>query len=376
MKIKTLIIIPLLALASQGRGQDVSGYASVMPSTIIAEPGGQNFGQVLLHNRLNFHWGISQNIYLDAGLRNRFITGSEAMISPAEIAADNGLVDLSRNLTEGKQHVVNTAFDRLAIAFEKDKWKLSLGRQRVNWGQTFVWNPNDIFNTYSFFDFDYPERPGCDALRTTCFHNETSSTELVAAAAPEGRSTAAILHRWNRRNVDYQIIAGQMQHNDIVVGGAVTGELRGVNLRAEASYFHPLDKDSDPVVALAAGADYVFPGSLMIQAEVLYNNVGGSSSGNGLFDLYSAPLSAKRLSISDTNIFAQASYPITPRLNASLSGMMFVDVEATYAGLSADYSLAQNLDLSIIAQYFRSSAGSPLGDMRMLLGFGRLKYAF
>ena len=114
----------------------------------------------------------------------------------------------------------------------------------------------------------------------------------------------------------------------------------------------------------------------MLQAEVLYNNAGGSASGNGLLDLYAAPLSAKRLSISETNVFAQASYPVTTRLNASVSGMMFVDVEAIYGGLSADYSLAQNLDLSIIAQYFHAGGGSPLGDMRMLLAFARLKYAF
>ena len=34
------------------------------------------------------------------------------------------------------------------------------GRQRINWGQTFVWNVNDVFNAYSYFDFDYKERPG------------------------------------------------------------------------------------------------------------------------------------------------------------------------------------------------------------------------
>jgi hypothetical protein len=377
MKLK--LIIPLLALSClAASGQELFGYASIMPSTIIVEPGSLNYTQALLHNRLNFHWEILKGWSIDAGLRNRIIVGSPEMISPAEIASDKGLVDLSWNIADGRKHVVNSAFDRLALAFEQDKWKISLGRQRVNWGQTFVWNPNDIFNTYSFFDFDYPERPGCDALRTTYFHSATASTELVVAASPQrGRSTVAMLHRWNRKGVDYQVIAGQMSHSDLVAGGAVTGEFGGVNLRAEASGFYPLEGDErNLVVALSLGADYVFPSSLMIQAEFLYNNVGSSTSGNGLFDLYAAPLSAKRLSISETNVFAQASYPLTPRLNASLSGMMFVDVEALYGGLSADYSLAQNLDISLIAQYFHASNGSPLGDMRMLLAFARLKYSF
>ena len=104
----------------------------------------------------------------------------------------------------------------------------------------------------------------------------------------------------------------------------------------------------------------------MLQAEVLYNNV-SSNNAYGLMAMYSAPLSAKNLSISQWNIFTNASYPITPRLNGSLYGMYFVDIQSYYAGLSLEYSVIENLDFSFIAQYFSTLGNSTLWNMHILM---------
>jgi hypothetical protein len=280
--------------------------------------------------------------------------------------------------------LLNTAFDRLSVNFARGKWNVRLGRQRINWGQTLVWNPNDIFNTYSFFDFDYPERPGCDAFHATYFHNATSSSELAVSANRDNKITAALLHRWNKNNVDYQLIAGLLTETDIVIGGALTSDYKGLNYRTEFSYFHPIENFADTlgIFSVSAGLDYIFKNSLMLQVEVLYNNVDTKNVG-GLMAMYSAPLSAKNLSISQWNIFANASYPITPRLTGSLSGMYFIDIQSYYAGLSLDYSVAENLDFSFISQFFSTFGNSELGNMKqrsaqanVLMGFARLKYSF
>jgi len=162
------------------------------------------------------------------------------------------------------------------------------------------------------------------------------------------------------------------------LGGALTSDVKGLNFRSELSYFHPIKSlaDTSGIVAVSVGTDYVFSNSLMLQTEVLYNNVSKAFSDNGLMGLYSAPLSAKNLSICNWNVFAQASYPITPRLNGSLSSMYFVDVQSCYAGLSLDYSVIENLDFSFIAQFFSTLRNSKIGDMQVLLGFARLKFSF
>jgi hypothetical protein len=346
-----------------------------MPSLIVTQPEGDTWWQVLAHNRLNFDWQMSKHLRVNAGMRNRLITGSAAMLNPKSIGSDLGWADLSWNWAEGKNVVGNTAFDRLNLTFEKDKWKFQLGRQRINWGQTFVWNANDLFNTYSFFDFDYPERPGCDAFRGTYYHSATSLSELAVSFNHNGKITVASLHRWNRNGADYQIIAGEQAETDLVIGGAITKDFSGLNLRSEMSYFHPIKNmaDTSGIVAISVGADHIFSNSLMLQAEILYNNVG---KGGGLMDIYTAPLSAKRMSICDWNIFASATYPLTPRLSGTLSSMYFIDIKCCYTGLSLDYSIITNLDFSFVTQYFSTFGNSSAGNMQMFLGFVRVKYSF
>ena len=377
-----LILSCLLLCSLPAVAVDFSGYISGMPSLIVQHPQ-ETWWQFLAHNRLNLEWRMTEHLRIDAGARNRLITGSEIMIDPKGIGSDMGWVDLSWNWAHGKNAVANTSFDRLHLTFEKNKWKLQTGRQRINWGQTFVWNPNDIFNTHSFFDFDYPERSGCDSFRGTYYHSATSFSELAVSVNHENKITAALLHRWNWLNVDYQLIAGELAETDLVFGGAVTSDFGGLNLRSEISYFHPIEKSTDTeltdtskVIAVSVGADYMFSNSLMLQTEILYNNVNNDFSEDGLMNLYLAPLSAKYLSICNWNIFAQASYPITPRLNGSLSGMYFVDVQTAYAGISLDYSIIENLDFSFITQYFSTFGDSELGNMKVLQGFMRVKYSF
>ncbi len=92
-----------------------------------------------------------------------------------------------------------------------DKFQVTLGRQRINWGQTFVWNPNDIFNAYSYFDFDYIERPGSDAVRLQYFPSSSSVAEFAVKVDDENDITAAGLYRFNKWGYDIQFLAGLCQ---------------------------------------------------------------------------------------------------------------------------------------------------------------------
>jgi hypothetical protein len=358
---KRFLVIASLAglacsLSAQKNRPELSGYLSNLASVVAQYPTGEWRWENLLHNRLNAGWQFAERWRIDAGMRNRYIVGNI-----------------------GEKSKLHAAFDRLYLAFEQGKWNLQLGRQRVNWGQTLVWNPNDLFNAYSFFDFDYAERPGCDAFRATRYHSPTASTELAVSLSTSRRMTAALLHHWNLNSFDYQAMGGLYEGSDLVVGGAWSGDFGGLNFRGEFSIFQPLGKqpaDSALSVAASVGVDYIFSNSLLLQAEALYNRAGGASSSAGLMGLYAAPLSAKRLSVSDWNVFAQASYPLSPRLHSSISALCFAEIQSYYAGFTLDYSLAGNLDLSCIAQYFASTEKSALGNMQVLLAFVRLKYSF
>jgi hypothetical protein len=73
---------------------------------------------------------------------------------------------------------MHSNIDRMHLSYINGPWEVHAGRQRVNWGRTFVWNPNDLFNNYAFLDFDYEERPGVDALTAQYNWDYASSLEV------------------------------------------------------------------------------------------------------------------------------------------------------------------------------------------------------
>ena len=169
---------------------ELNGYIKEMPSLYVlqneipisATGTMKHTWYNLIHNRLNMRINTSQNLRFDIGIRNRFLCGGLIKKIPqyADIlAVDNGLVDLSWNIFNKNGFVFNTSFDRACIDYTIKNVQFKIGRQRVNWGIGLVWNPNDIFNAFSYIDFDYEERPGSDAVSVTWYHSATSSLEMV-----------------------------------------------------------------------------------------------------------------------------------------------------------------------------------------------------
>ncbi len=96
---------------------------------------------------------------------------------------------------------------------------------------------------------------------------------------------------------------------------------------------------------------------------------------NNFDSFYSGNLSSKDLAFSKFSAFGQFTWAATPLLNLTLSAMWFPDLEGYFAGPSLDYSLAENLDFSLIWQHFNSDNGRGK-ESRINLGFLRLKYSF
>jgi len=135
---------------------------------------------------------------------------------------------------------LNSTIDRALINYSKGKWDITLGRQRVNWGMNLVWNPNDIFNTYNFLDFDYEERPGSDALRVQYYLGDFSKIEV---SAKKGRSKddyiIAGMYKFNISSYDIQFITGVYQ-KDWMFGAGWAGNLKDAGFKGEISYFVPM----------------------------------------------------------------------------------------------------------------------------------------
>jgi len=364
-------------LSQDNKSIELKGYVTTMQSVIFDSLSGPFQNENLLHNRLNFKGYINNNITFAAELRNRLFTGDMVRYGATYsgiIGADQGFVDMSWNILDKQSFLLNSAIDRLWLDFNYKRIQVTIGRQRINWGQTFVWNPNDIFNAYSFFDFDYVERPGSDAVRIQVFPSASSAAELAIKVDSDHDVTAAGLFRFNALGYDIQFLAGFVNSEDVVIGTGWSGAIGSISFRGEGSWFQPYEEFPNSLgdILLTAGFDKIFKNNSIAQIQFMYCN--NPLELINLTGFYSGNLSAKNLAFSEFSAFGQFTWAVNPLLNLSLSGMWFPDLDGFFAGPSMDYSLAENLDFSLIWQHFNSTIGGVRNKMN--LGFLRLKYSF
>lgn len=376
--IAILILFPELSHSREGKKITINGYLTTMQTVMFDSLSGPFLNENLIHNRINLKTYLSNHLTFSAEVRNRLFTGDMVELGSFYsdiIGSDNGAADMSWNVINKQSLLLNTTIDRLWLELNYEKLQVTLGRQRINWGQTFVWNPNDIFNAYSFFDFDYMERPGSDAVRIEYFPSPSSALELAAKIDGENDITAAGLYRFSLWSYDIQFLAGFVNSEDIVIGAGWSGAIGSVSFRGEGSWFQPYEdfpKNSGTIL-ITAGGEKIFKDNSMAQIQLMYcNNPPDLVSFNNLY--YSGNLSAKDLAFSKFTAFGQFTWAATPLLNISLSAMWFPDLKGYYAGPSLEYSVAENLGFSLILQHFDSVINGE--DRNINLGFLRLKYNF
>lgn len=332
----------------------LNGYISSMQSVMFDSIRNNWNVSNLIHNRLNFKWIPTSSITTAVELRNRFSYNHEMDNGENYYSVkDPGWMNLSLDIFSGKSFLLNTFVDRAWVAYEKGKFNITAGRQRINWSQTFVWNPNDVFNAYSFFDFDYVEKPGSDALRVQYYPNETSSADAAIKINREKKITAAGLYRFNRFQYDFQFLAGLLNSTDYLAGAGWSGAIKGWTVSGELSYFHPKKhfQDTTGLFMASVATTHSFNDKLSVHGEVLYSSVKKQDIKN-FEEFYLAPMTVKNLSFTHYNAFAQASYAVSPLLNTTLALMYFPEVKGYFAGPSVSYSLSDNFDCSLYLQRF------------------------
>lgn len=367
----------------------MNGYISGMPSLMWMKYKDFSTGtvtdssawQVLLHNRLNFEWYPTDNLITTIHLRNQLIGGEfvEAADFESGFKKENYFLPLTLYQTLGEQYVLSLSIDRAFLKYTYNNLEITAGRQRVNWGQTFVWNPNDLFNSYNFFDFDYPERPGADALRIQYYTSYSSSIDVAAKVDSSGNITGGGLFRFTKWNTEFQLLAGyfsqsnrlvlsdtlpavEWEDKDIVGGLGFSGAVNNLSIRGEASYFFSLQDDDDIENQFLASItlDYSFTNQLLLMLEFFYNsNV--QLPGTSFLSFYAGTQNVKTLTFTKYNLFGQVSYPVTPIINTTLATMYFADenLMGFFIGPNIDFSLGDNLSLSTYFQFFAFRIENP-----------------
>ena len=356
-----------------------SGYVKFLNTSTF-----KNFNSIandnLLHNRLNFKMYVSENLTTSIELRNRLFWGNSVQNIPnyADLIDENQNIDLSVNIIDKPALLLHSKIDRLNIDYRVGKWQFTIGRQRINWGKNLVWNPNDLFNTYSFIDFDYEERPGADALRVQHFLSGDSSLEAVINYIKDGAdNTLAFKYNFHKYNYDFQVLLAKYLE-DYTIGIGWEGAIKTVGIKGEFSYFIPQDKGNtyDDVLVGSVSLDYYFKNGISMNSSVLFN--GGGIRNSNSFDasqFNSLELNAKNLMPNRWSYFFQISKSLTPAINASMSTIYAYELKGLFLMPQFGYSISQNWDLDMIAQVFYGKEDDNFSNVQNSI-FLRFRWSF
>jgi hypothetical protein len=373
-----LILFLPTAVQSQNIETDFSGYVKELGSISLSN-NLKNFRyDNILHHRIESEFETGEHFEFRADVRTRLFNGWTVNNTPGYgefLENDPGYFDLSHTWVDSDHTVFNSAIDRLHLSYFNGPWELHLGRQRINWGKTMVWNPNDLFNAYAYLDFDYEERPGTDALYASYSWSYASSVEAGYRFGKSlDESVIAGMFRGNLGEYDIQLIAGNYLQN-LAIGAGWSGYLKSSGFKGEVSYFHPREDFLDQTGHFTAtvGSDYMFSNGIYASAELLYNG-GWNRSVNPLGQL-TRPPSASDLFIAETGYFVNSSYQLNPLTSLSGGVMGSFDREMLILIPQFTRSLTENIDFLLLAQLLKGSVFSDLTETPNLFFF-RFKYSY
>lgn len=347
-----------------------------------------------VHLRLNNRIYFQEYFTAGLELRLRGFQGSSVdnkYLSPATTITHYSYNDLDAVFWEKSAHFAYGQIDRLFLDYSKEDWQVTLGRQRIAWGTSMVWNVVDLFNPQSVLDFDYEEKPGSDAIRIQYFTDVIGRFEVVYKPAPDKLDqTLAFLFLINNWDYDFYFI-GALHRNMPVIGAAFTGNIEGAGFRGEFKAtdspsrkqlgntvfpdiipLKDLSEQEKVNISMVLSLDYTFPNSFYLHGEVLYNNLGKTDKSFFYIDQASK---SGMLSPAKTSMFFETAYDLHPLIRGNVFTLINPNEKSAIIAPSLSWSVITNLDLYLIGLI---SSGKDDGEYAQFgkAFFLRTKYSF
>jgi hypothetical protein len=268
--------------------------------------------------------------------------------------------------------------DRLSAKLAFSRFDITVGRQPINFAKSYFWSPLDVFLPFTPQTIDREYKAGVDALRVDIPVTDDSGINLIAAAGARlhidpqtanlgqgsvALETSALLLRTytTLRNYDLALQAGSV-YGGYHLGLGVAGDVMDLGVRGEASYLlarhdPPVtlnDPTGSPIdlhpfvnhLKLTFGIEHRFKNSLYYTLEYLYN---GAVPGDG--DALTPRLQimlAETTNSSRHLVGGVVTYDVVPTFVVKVASILGIRPKVSaLLGLSADYSVAENVDLSL-----------------------------
>jgi len=395
--IKYFLILIILSLPAISQSNfEINGYQKYLFTSMKTPVYKNRINDHLLHSRINGKWYISSSLTAGIETRIRSFYGNSIEKIPGfkkQVEGNYDLINLDAELWDSEKSLGYGEIDRFYLDYTLDKTQITLGRQRISWGTSLVWNIVDIFNPKSILDFDYEELPGSDALRFQYYTGPVSRLEAVVNPGKNKfNSSYAALFSYNFKNYDYFIILGVHNYRKVLAGGW-SGYIKSSGFRGEFKISEapskgkrgkqtdeqlsilleePIYEYDKTVFSCVLSWDYTFSNSFYVHSEALYNS-SGKTEQTGLFSIQA--LEANMLSAARINLFQEFSFDITPLLRGSIFGLYNPNDKSAIVVPSITWSVITNLDLTFLGYFNNGKQYTEFGDAGNLL-FVRFKYSF
>lgn len=354
----------------------VSGYVKNLESLSFDKNFKNAVSENLLHQRLNIRWRPSQKISAVAEFRNRLFWGEGVKSNPGfanQVENENENFNLQKTWINNGSLMLHTSIERLNLEYRDARIEVKVGRQRINWGLADIWNPNDIFNVYSFLNFDYEERAGADGIRGHIHLNNAANLEVgYVNTGKENGNIAAIKYEDNISGYDWQCLAG-WHKNRLTLGGGWAGILGKLGFKGEGQWFLKRD-GSESQINITLEFDHILKKGWYVKGGLLYNNNGMHEPIENGSDINFRP-SALMPMPTRWNFIATTAKEINPLCSATVSLLFAPGTDLIIVLPSIKYNLASNLDADIFWQSFFLRSNEKMEAKRHLVFF-RIKWSF
>ncbi|SDM29518.1 hypothetical protein SAMN05421813_10938 [Daejeonella rubra] len=381
---KWIQVLGYVLLSSRVLGQDsttvsdkflVNGYIKDLQSVHFKGKFSDSYFGNIVHNRLNFKYIPFEKFTATTEIRTRLFWGGEVKRIPgfeSFLRNNNEKLNLQKAWKLNSSMVLHTNIERLNINYADAGLNIRIGRQRINWGVTSTWNPNDIFNAFNFLDFDYEERAGIDGANVQYAFENRSGLEIAYANTGKAEQIVALKYSLNKLNYDIQFIGGSYK-NRLTAGAGWAGYIQDAGFKGEVQYFLP-QKGTTGHVNMVIEGDYMFKNGWYLSAGFLYFNMGLSESVTD-WNQIDLRLSPENLMPTKWNSLISVAKEINPLLSVNCTALYSPGTNLLILYPSLQYNLATNLDMNFVWQSFFAELNTDFKAVNHQ-GFVRAKWNF
>src|SRR6056297_34388 len=276
---------------------------------------------ILNRLRLDFETSLSRKLYLAGNFNLIFYGGDD------EGNFLNNIPDsISGSVPSGLRNSFRYSFDddmewdNIFFQYRFERFDLTVGKQQINFGSGYAWNPTDVFNVKSLID-PGEEKSGHKALRID-YPLSLSSRFLFLYDLEDKYDDPGVLlqYKTNLGHFDYSITFAdrylyRVDHNSFstlryrrkMAGLSVVGEAFGLGVWFEGAY-NWID-GNDNFYEFVVGWNYTWQNSFYLLVEYFHSTQGYSDSGNYDLNGWMRFISGEISSLSRDNLYLYCSYP-------------------------------------------------------------------